>query len=86
MRYLIGIDNGGTFCSGGIGRVNRQIAQVSKNTYTVNDKYNMLDMRCNPDSDIIYAGDGDGLTEIEATLSAHSPLPGSGRTGRRRRR
>ena len=45
-----------------------------KNTYTVNDKYNMLDMRCNPDSDIIYAGDGDGLTEIEATLSAHSEI------------
>ena len=45
-----------------------------KNTYTVNDKYNMLDMRCNPDSDIIYAGDGDGLTEIEATLSAHSDI------------
>ena len=37
-----------------------------KNTYTVNDKYNMLDMRCNPDSDIIYAG--------EATLSAHSDI------------
>ena len=45
-----------------------------KNTYTVNEKYNMLDMRCNPDSDIIYAGDGDGLTEIEATLSAHSDI------------
>lgn len=45
-----------------------------KNTYTVNEKYNMLDMRCNPDSDIIYAGDGDGLTEIEATLSAHSEI------------
>lgn len=44
------------------------------NTYTVNDKYAMLDVKVNPDSEIIYAGDGDGLTEIEATLSAHPEI------------
>lgn len=44
------------------------------NTYTVNEKYAMLDVKVNPDSDIIYAGDGDGLTEIEATLSAHPEI------------
>lgn len=44
------------------------------NTYTVNEKYAMLDVKVNPDSEIIYAGDGDGLTEIEATLSAHPEI------------
>ncbi|MDY3248915.1 MAG: substrate-binding domain-containing protein [Candidatus Choladocola sp.] len=44
------------------------------NTYTVNEKYAMLDVKVNPDSDIIYAGDGAGLEEIEATLSAHPEI------------
>lgn len=44
------------------------------NTYTVNEKYAMLDLKVNPDSDIIYAGDGAGLEEIEATLSAHPEI------------
>lgn len=41
------------------------------NTYTVADKYKMLNVKVNPDSDIIYAGDGTGLEEIEAKLSAN---------------
>ncbi len=40
-------------------------------TFTVNEKYAMLNVITNPDS-IIYAGDGDGLTEIESYLSAHA--------------
>lgn len=44
------------------------------NTYTVDEKYAMLDLKVNPDSDIIYAGDGAGLEEIEATLSAHPEI------------
>jgi len=44
------------------------------NTYAVNEKYAMLDVKVNPDSDIIYAGDGAGLEEIEATLSAHPEI------------
>ena len=43
-------------------------------SFTVNEKYAMLNMKCHPDNDIIYAGDGDGLTEIEATLSAHPDI------------
>lgn len=43
-------------------------------SFTVNDKYAMLNVKFHPDNDIIYAGDGDGLTEIEATLSAHSDI------------
>lgn len=42
--------------------------------FTVNEKYAMLNLKCHPDNDIIYAGDGDGLTEIEATLSAHPDI------------
>lgn len=42
-----------------------------KNTYTVKDEYNMLNVKVNPDDDIIYAGDGTGLEEIEAKLSAN---------------
>ena len=44
------------------------------NTYTVNEDYAMLDVKVNPDSEIIYAGDGAGLEEIEATLSAHPEI------------
>jgi len=46
-------------------------ANTKSNTYTVNDKYAMLNVITNPDN-IIYAGDGDGLTEIESYLSAHA--------------
>lgn len=44
------------------------------NEYTVNEAYAMLDVKVNPDSEIIYAGDGAGLEEIEATLSAHPEI------------
>lgn len=40
-------------------------------SFTVKDEYNMLDVKFNPDNDIIYAGDGTGLEEIEAKLSAN---------------
>lgn len=46
-------------------------SNTKSNTYTVNEKYNMLNVITDPDS-IIYAGDGDGLTEIESYLSAHA--------------
>ncbi len=46
-------------------------SNTKSNTYTVNEKYAMLNVITNPDN-IIYAGDGDGLTEIESYLSAHA--------------
>ena len=46
-------------------------ANTRDNTYTVKEEYAMLDVKVNPDKDIIYAGDGAGLEEIEAFLSAH---------------
>lgn len=44
------------------------------NTYTVNDAYSILDLKVDPDNEIIYGGDGDGLTEIEAMLTAHPEI------------
>ncbi len=41
-----------------------------KNTYTVRDKYNLLDVELIPEN-IIYAGNGTGLNEITAYLTAH---------------
>ncbi len=43
----------------------------TSNTYTVNEKYAMLNVKTKPD-EIIYGGDGNGLTEIESYLSAHN--------------
>jgi len=45
-------------------------SNTKSGSFTVNEKYAMLNVITNPDS-IIYAGDGDGLTEIESYLSAH---------------
>lgn len=48
--------------------------QTKSGSYTVKDEYNMLNVHVTPgaDGNIIYAGDGDGLTEIESFLTAHS--------------
>ncbi len=46
-------------------------ANTTSNTYTVNEKYAMLNVKTKPD-EIIYGGDGDGLTEIESYLSEHN--------------
>lgn len=48
--------------------------QTKAGGYTVNEQYAMLNVHVNPgaDGDIIYAGDGAGLTEIESFLTAHS--------------
>ncbi len=45
-------------------------ANSMSNTYNVNEKYTMLNIKTRPD-EIIYGGDGSGLTEIESYLSAH---------------
>lgn len=44
--------------------------QTRSNTYTVKPEYEMLNVITNPDN-IIYAGDGAGLEEIESYLTAH---------------
>ncbi|MCD8051580.1 MAG: substrate-binding domain-containing protein [Clostridiales bacterium] len=49
-------------------------SQTKSGSYTVNEQYEMLNVHVDPgaDGDIIYAGDGDGLTELESFLTAHS--------------
>ena len=44
--------------------------QTRSKTYTVNPEYEMLNVITNPDN-IIYAGDGAGLEEVESYLTAH---------------
>ncbi len=43
-------------------------------TFTVNDAYACLDVKVNPDSDIIYAGDGSGNDIIPGVVAAHPEI------------
>jgi rhamnose transport system substrate-binding protein len=43
-------------------------------TFTINDAYACLDVKVNPDSDIIYAGDGSGNDIIPGVVAAHPEI------------
>lgn len=43
-------------------------------TFTVNEKYACLDIKTNPDTEIIYAGDGSGNDIIPGVMAAHPEI------------